>query len=503
MISSTLKRNIVANYLGRAYSVASIYIFTPFYIRILGIESYGVISFYAILLLLTAVADVGLSATFSREAAGARKGAELGRLLCSIEATLALSSIGLSLFPFVLSGVIAGNWLHHSKLLDPETVSVSVKIMSVMVPMQLLITLYSSGLMGLQKQVLLNKLQFIYTSFRSGLVIIVIYFIPSLEVFFIWQLVAMAIYAATLRGAALRSMSLRSWFVSAPSLQILKSVANFSLGAFAIAVISNVANQLDKIYVSTRFDVDKFGYFTAASSLTQIANAAVAPIIAGLFPILVGLAVNGDSVRASRTFERFSLIVAFVASLAATFLFFFADDVIGMWLGARVPLYVGSIVKWQALGWLFFALQLMPTYLSLAHSRTRPVVLAGIGLLAVGAPLLILLSSTYGIVGAAVPWFIANVAAFLLLLLLVVAPLYSGSASAWLWRFTALPAAGAAAIAALAKALAALSGLGPLGSCVIGGAVVTAVAGGCAFVAVRVFNLLDGGIEGNDAPSCA
>lgn len=104
-----ITKNIFANYGGRIWSFLSVYIFIPVYINILGIEAYGVISFYSILLGLLAFADGGLTATLSREFAG--KGHKdrvyAGNLLKTFEAV----------YIFIIILIIFCIFFLHSKLL--------------------------------------------------------------------------------------------------------------------------------------------------------------------------------------------------------------------------------------------------------------------------------------------------------------------------------------------------------------------------------------------------
>ncbi|QZA59423.1 hypothetical protein RHAB15C_0001310 [Candidatus Rhabdochlamydia porcellionis] len=50
-------------------------------------------------------------------------------------------------------------------------------------------SLYSNGLMGLQKQLLVNSVQIFFTFIKSiGVIIILVFVAPSLYAFFTWQL---------------------------------------------------------------------------------------------------------------------------------------------------------------------------------------------------------------------------------------------------------------------------------------------------------------------------
>jgi O-antigen/teichoic acid export membrane protein len=69
MNETSVKRNIIANFAGRAWTSILSLIFIPFYIKLLGMEAYGLIGIFASLTALLALLDMGLSTTLSRELA--------------------------------------------------------------------------------------------------------------------------------------------------------------------------------------------------------------------------------------------------------------------------------------------------------------------------------------------------------------------------------------------------------------------------------------------------
>src|SRR5262245_30320951 len=66
---SVVRRNIVASFAGNAWQVFIALAFIPAYIRLIGIESYGLIGFFTLIQGLLSVLDMGLSATLTRELA--------------------------------------------------------------------------------------------------------------------------------------------------------------------------------------------------------------------------------------------------------------------------------------------------------------------------------------------------------------------------------------------------------------------------------------------------
>jgi hypothetical protein len=64
-----IQQNIIANIIGRVMGIVSVYLFVPIYLKFLGIETFGLVGFYSTLLGVLAFADLGLTATLSREMA--------------------------------------------------------------------------------------------------------------------------------------------------------------------------------------------------------------------------------------------------------------------------------------------------------------------------------------------------------------------------------------------------------------------------------------------------
>src|SRR4051794_27741970 len=66
---SRLKANIFANIAGQAWFVAVSILCTPFLIKMLGVEAYGLIAFYTLLQSFMQILDMGMGPTVNREIA--------------------------------------------------------------------------------------------------------------------------------------------------------------------------------------------------------------------------------------------------------------------------------------------------------------------------------------------------------------------------------------------------------------------------------------------------
>ena len=85
----SINRNIAASFLGNTWTALVQIAFIPLYIRILGIEAYGLIGVFAFLQISLSFLDMGLTPAVSREMARFRAGAhhvgEVRTLLRSVE----------------------------------------------------------------------------------------------------------------------------------------------------------------------------------------------------------------------------------------------------------------------------------------------------------------------------------------------------------------------------------------------------------------------------------
>ena len=483
-----LHRNILANYAGRAYSIGAVYLFVPFYISILGMEAYGLIGFSLVILTLAALADVGLSTTFARQAARESDRGRLLDLLTTMERVLALSASLLAALVFFSADLIATKWLNTSADLGAEETATSIRLMSVMLAPQLMVSLYTAGLFGLQRQGLANGVQALYTTVRSGLVILPIYLWPQVSTFFSWQFASSLVFLVVARTILLRQMGCSPWDAGRYAMDILQPQLKFAGGMLTISIIASINTQLDKLVVSKFFSVTELGYYTLASTLAQLPLAAASPVMVALFPRFTALNEQGNHSQVSALYENYSFLIALISAVGTFGLMFFTRDVLTLWLGHNhVPQEVVDITRLLACGGLFLALASTPFYLGLASGHNRTSILLGIMTLTMTVPLLFVASRHFGLVGAAIPWLLLNATTFFVLAQVINGSFYRGTSHDWFLRSTALPVAIGAIGMFAAHRLSEAVSLGSLASSLI--ALVAAAAiltGGVLFMRTRL-----------------
>lgn len=403
-------QNIIANYAGKLWGFISIFIFVRFYIDLLGIESYAIINFYTVILGLLAFADAGLTATLTRQLARDIEISEKSNLVYTFERIYVYICLIISVAIFLSSNYIANNFL-QSKLYTPEDVSYYLRLIGVGVALQLFSTLYEGGLNGLQHQVLTNKVKIVWSLFRSGVVLIPIYFYPKLDVYFIWQILCNIVLIMFFRN------TLKFYLLNKSpsfSLNLLKANGKYALGMMGISFISAINIQIDKLVTSKYLSMEQFGYYSIASTLSQLPTMIVIPVMAAVFPLFSMYVSQNNNQLIENNFHKYSFLITVISAPITLCLFLYSIPVVELWLGKQfIAESINNVLKMLVFGSFFLCLQLTPFYLSLANGYTKINLYTGILGLIVVVPLIIYSVKNYGMIGATIPWVLINICTFL------------------------------------------------------------------------------------------
>ncbi|MEO5617927.1 MAG: oligosaccharide flippase family protein [Candidatus Eisenbacteria bacterium] len=409
---SGTRRNIAANVAGRVWGVASFYLFVPIYLRLLGPEAYGVVGFFAVMVGVLAIADLGLTSTLSREMArlgslegGAVERRDLMRTLEFLYLGLALA-VGASMV--LLAPAIADGWLQEQTLPRAELIE-ALRLMGVVLALLLPANFYFGGLLGLERLVEANLLVFGWGLLRSGGAALALWLVsPSLRVFFVTVTVAGLIYLIAARIACWRAVgsSAGTRFRGA----LLARTWRYSAGIAALSALSAGLSQLDKVVVSRMLPLDTFAHYSLASTLAQVPVIVAAAIATALFPRLTALVAADSAVELRRLYHSGCQLVAVVALPLGLTLAAYAGEVLRFWTHspatAGTAAAAGSLLL---LGSTALALQLVPFQLALAFGWVGlNLRLATVSLLVV-IPALWWLVARLGLVGAGWVWLGLNV----------------------------------------------------------------------------------------------
>jgi O-antigen/teichoic acid export membrane protein len=414
-MSTGIQRNIIANFVGRAWGVVAVYLFIPLYIKFLGIEAYGLVGFYSTLLGVLAFADMGFTATLNREMArySVRKdsGGEMKDLLRTYESTYFCVSAVLAAMIWQLAPTIAEHWLRAKELPLDEMVA-AIRLMGLAIVLQMLSGLYVGGLMGLQLQIRANCLQVTWGMFRGfGVLLVLWLWSPTILAFASWQLVANAAYCLFARHELWRTLS------SAPAplclhfkWQVFRNTWRYAGGMAGMAIVSTLLVQTDKLVVSKLLPLEMLGYYTLAGALASVPIILANPIALAVFPRLTGLVAMKDHNGLKELYHQTCEWVAIAIVPAGLTIALFAGDLISAWTGsALIAERTGTATILLVLGQIMQAITVVPYYVVLAHGNSSLILTIFIASALVITPMLVLMVLNYGIVGAGASWLILNI----------------------------------------------------------------------------------------------
>ncbi len=314
---SILKRNIAANFCGSIWTGLMGLVFVPLYIHFIGIEAYGLVGFFATLLALFGLLDLGLSSTLNREMARLAvregNGQEMRDLVRTMEIPYWAMGLLISIIVIVMSRFIAYHWVNAQKL-SLQTVQTAITLMGLAVAFQWPISLYSGGLMGLQRQVLLNLINVVMATFRGlGAVLILWLVSPTVEAFFSWQIGVSVVHVVLI------AIFLRHNLPNSPEAprfrrKLLLNIWRFAVGMTGITVLSTILMQLDKVILSRMLSLELFGYYSLASMVAMTLYRFVSPVFIATYPRMTNLVALGATEEIRKLYHKSAQLVSVLSS---------------------------------------------------------------------------------------------------------------------------------------------------------------------------------------------
>jgi len=452
---SLVKRNVAANFAGKGWSALMSLAFIPVYTRLMGMEAYGLVGFSALLNATFGLLDMGLSPSTNREMARLSAHPERAQEARNVMRTLELIywPIGLVIAGVVLAAapLLARHWLNAERL-PPATVQQAVVMMGLAIALQWPYSLYEGGLLGLQRQVLLNGITITANTARGvGSVLALLWIRPTIQVFFAWQIVVSV------------GMTLAVWFFLWRSLpptgqragfdmNVLRALWRFAAGMTAITLVSVALIQMDKLVLSRMVSLRMLGYYTMASNLAAGLIYGVTPFYAALFPRFVQLLTLRDEATLVALYHRGCQIVSVVILPVAVVMILFSRELMQVWThDPDTVAHTRLIVSLLVAGYACNALVTLPYALQLASGWTRLTFTQNLVSLLLMLPLLVWMTRHYGPVGAAVVWALLNSAYVLINVPIMHRRLLPGELWRWYGSDLCLPLLAALGVALLAR----------------------------------------------------
>lgn len=411
-----IKRNIVWSFGGSLWVSLLGLVFVPIYIRFLTVEAYGLIGVFAIIQAFSSILDSGLSTTLNKELAyatgSARDPREVRDLTASVTTVYWIIGVVIAAASIAGAPLIVRHWV-QAESLSPAVIHTSLVLMGVNFALQWPAALYTGGMQGLQRHVLLNIVLIVAAAVRSiGAIAVLALVSPTLTAFFIWQIITSGATTATLHVLLWRSMPAadrRARF----SLVEFRKVRRFLAGMSGLTVLVLMLTQADKVILSRTLSLEAFGYYMVAAMVAGVLSRLITPLYGALFPRFSELVGGGDQVELARLYHRGCQLAAVLLLPIALVLIVFSWQILWVWTGdVEIAANTYLLLSLLAAGTAINGIMVLPYAIQIAHSWTRLSIASNVVAVLVIVPLIIFATTRWGAVGAAGVWTLLNTGYF-------------------------------------------------------------------------------------------
>lgn len=402
---SKIRRNILANFLGRGWTVISAVVFLPFYVQFLGVEAYGLVGVFAALQTILAVGDMGLSATLTREMARLSShpetGAEAGDTIRTTEVWYLAVGAAIAGAAALAAPFIANHWLRAGSI-PTASIAAAIRWMGLAFSFQAASSFYQGGLLGLQRQVQSNAICVSMGLARAAGTLVVLSSFSA----------TIGAYAATQALFALAQLLWMRWALwkcVPPSRErpryrhrILRGLWRYSAGMMGMTITATILLETDKVILSRMLPLEVFGYYTLAWTFAQIPISALSsPVFQAVFPQLTQHVARGDTAALSSLYHVVSQVLATLVLPFAAFAGLFSRECLYLWLGnPGVAVHSAPLVEILVIATGLTGVLVMPYALVLAHGWAGLSLKTNIAVILFLIPSLIVLTRRFGAIGA-------------------------------------------------------------------------------------------------------
>jgi O-antigen/teichoic acid export membrane protein len=374
-LTRSVRHNIIANFTGNVWRGIFNLAFIPVYIKLMGVEVYGLLGIFMSLSALFVLLDMGLSTTLSRELSRLsvieNSAQESRNLVRTFEVVYWLISIVIGASVIILAPLIAEYWINSASI-STEIIEQTLLIMGMLLAFQWPRAIYIGGLEGLQRQVLYNVIKTLSMLARHiGAVLVLTFISPSILYFFYWQSIVALITTIVLAVYLWKSLpesNGRSKFDKNLFVKNWKFVS----GVMGISLGTVLLTQIDKIILSKMLTLEVFSYYMLATTVATVIMSLVSPIHTALFPKLSQLVVKKDENGISDLYHRGCQLASIIILPISITMIFFSKEILSTWIGD--PTVVNNthmLLSLLIVGTTIKAYMTLPYTLQLAHGWTK------------------------------------------------------------------------------------------------------------------------------------
>jgi O-antigen/teichoic acid export membrane protein len=480
---TSLKHNVIANYIGRAWTSILGLLLIPIYLKFLGIEAYGLVGVYMALSSVIGILDLGIGGTMNRELARlAAKDGFPGEQR-DVVRTLEIIYWGLAIFAggavFLLAPYIAHNWIKAENL-DPASILKTIQLMGIAIALQFPMALYQGGLMGLQRQVFVNVILIVTGTLRGLGAILILWLVsPTIEAFLAWQVVASIVGSVAFFVALWCSLP-KEKELPRFRVNILLGVRKYAAAISANAIVGIVLTQLDKVLLSKMLSLEMFGYYSLAATVGSAIWMIILPFNSAIFPRFVQLHESTKTDELRLFFHRASQFLSLALFPVCALIIFFSSEILSLWLhDPSVVIQCHLIVSLLVFGTMLNGIASVPGYSASAFGWPQLITYTNLMQAFVIIPLIIGMVYFFKGVGAAIAMVFLNSIFVIFMVPIFFRRYLSEERNKWYLQDVAVPAVTAFSICSISDLIApaGLSDLATFGWIVVTGIIVLGVTG--------------------------
>jgi O-antigen/teichoic acid export membrane protein len=408
----SLRKNVLANYLGQGWRAIMSLAFVPLYIKYLGIEAYGLIGIFVMLQAWLGLLDMGMKPALVREMARYTGGEHDAQSVWNLLRSIEIVALGIAVFTglgiWAASSWLASNWVQPDKI-PVNVVARSFTLMGLVIAVRFVENIYTNSIAGLQRQVLQNLVTGIMATLRGlGAVGVLAWVSPTIEAFFVWQGLMSLATALVFMGVVycvLPSPAHAARF----SVSALRDIWRFAAGMLGITFLALLLTQVDKILLSRLLTLEAFGYYALAGVIAGGLYILTNPIAAAFNPRFTELITRKDHLALTNTYHLGAQLITVLMGSATLMLMVFADRILLLWTAdPELTKQVTPIMIVLALGTFLNGLMWMPYQMQIAHGWTSLTIRINTVAVLLLVPAILWVVPIYGAIGAAWVWVTLN-----------------------------------------------------------------------------------------------
>ncbi len=441
---SRLKTNLLANVAGASWTAVVQLLCVPVYVRLIGVEAYGLVGVFLAIQVSLQVFDLGFGLTLNRELARQLGQGSGEARIRSLARTLELVywGIGLTLAAgfMLLAPVLAQHWFNTAELTGSELES-ALRLMALVLFFQWPFTFYQNGFNGMQQQVLFNGLRILFVSLSNfGAILALWFWSATVTTFFAWLFFAALLQALTMQLLFWRRLPGRGGPRPRFEAGLLLEVKRLAGGLGVIAVLGTILSQMDKIALSKLVTLEQLGYYTLAGVVAGSLQLFITPVFSAVFPRMSALVASGKPGAEQQLYHVASQLMAALLVPTTCLVVVFGPALLEVWTGdAETARRVFPLAVLLMVGTALNGMMHLPHALQLAHGWTSLAVKLALAKLVVFFPLMLWAIEQFGALGAATTWLALNAAYLVTGVPLTHRRLLRGDGMRWLTRDLGLP----------------------------------------------------------------